>query len=274
MDDSAVAALRETFTSANSAAEWATLAVVIGLIVEFAVLLVFAKEISRTEKWLLVFANILVAGGVGGEYVFGGRATNAAVQLQQVSDEKVAGLTKDTARLSSEAATARASIAAANVQAAEASRKAAEAELALEKVIALRRLSPDQQAAVIAALSKVPNIRFDMAVVPGDPEALFLLMRLSAILEESSWQWIEFNHPTGPIMTVGGLRDKPNFGYVTRGNVSVEMDPDHVNEFLDAAKALSEALNTAGIPASTQTITSGDIPNHDTLHVLIGKKYP
>jgi hypothetical protein len=69
-----VAALREAFETANSYAEWATLAVVIGLIIEFAVLLIFAKEISRAEKWLLIFANILVAGGVGDEYIFGGRA--------------------------------------------------------------------------------------------------------------------------------------------------------------------------------------------------------
>ena len=39
MDDAAVAILKETFTSANSYAELATLAVVVGLIIDFAVLL-------------------------------------------------------------------------------------------------------------------------------------------------------------------------------------------------------------------------------------------
>jgi hypothetical protein len=72
MDGPDIVALKHAFATANSNAGWSTLVVVIGLIVEFAVLLIFAKEISRTEKWLLVLANIFVAGGVGGEYIFGG----------------------------------------------------------------------------------------------------------------------------------------------------------------------------------------------------------
>jgi hypothetical protein len=41
--------------------EWATLALVIGLIFDFPVLLIFTKEISRAEGWLLVLVNVLVA---------------------------------------------------------------------------------------------------------------------------------------------------------------------------------------------------------------------
>jgi hypothetical protein len=84
-----ILALKNVFVTANSNAEWSILVVVIGLIIEFAVLLVFSKEMSHTEKWLLVIANIFVAGGVGGEYIFGGRASDAATQLQQASDSQI-----------------------------------------------------------------------------------------------------------------------------------------------------------------------------------------
>jgi len=146
MDDSALALLRETFRTANSYAEWATLAVVIGLIVEFAVLLIFAKEISRTERWLLIFANILVAGGVGGEYVFGGRATTAAIQLQQASDEKVAMLGKDTAEAKKDAADA-------IERAAQLQKDSDKARLELAQIEATRTITPAQQVTLVQLLS-------------------------------------------------------------------------------------------------------------------------
>jgi len=47
---------------------------------------------SRAERWLLIIGSVLVVIGCGGEYIFGGRAANIAAQLQQSSDEVVAGL--------------------------------------------------------------------------------------------------------------------------------------------------------------------------------------
>ncbi|MHB0991994.1 MAG: hypothetical protein ACYC0M_12050 [Burkholderiales bacterium] len=80
---------------ANSYNDWSTAVVVIGLVVEFFALLFFSKDMSKAEKTLLVIGSILVAVGVGGEYIFSGRATSAAIALQQASDQKIAGLQRD-----------------------------------------------------------------------------------------------------------------------------------------------------------------------------------
>jgi hypothetical protein len=88
-------ALRAAFGAATSWNEWATALVVGGLIVEFLALLFFSKDMSRKEKALLAIGSVMVAVGVGGEYVFGGRAASAAKALQQASDEKIAGLERD-----------------------------------------------------------------------------------------------------------------------------------------------------------------------------------
>jgi hypothetical protein len=86
------AALKTAFDAATSRNEWATALVVAGLIVEFLALLFFSKEMPRKEKVALVVGSIMVAVGVGGEYVFGGRAVSAAKALQQASDERIAEL--------------------------------------------------------------------------------------------------------------------------------------------------------------------------------------
>ena len=113
-------ALRATFETNNSLAGWATLIVVIGVVVEFAVLLAFSKEMNRKEKAWLVIGNILVVIGVGGEWWYGGQASNAAEGLQRASDERVAGLI-------AEAETAKSRIANANEEAAKANERAGQA---------------------------------------------------------------------------------------------------------------------------------------------------
>lgn len=64
----------------------------VGVAIEFLALLIFGKEMSRIEKLMLIIGSLLVVGGVGGEYVFGGRAAHIATELQQQSDQAVAGL--------------------------------------------------------------------------------------------------------------------------------------------------------------------------------------
>jgi hypothetical protein len=95
-------ALRSAFDSANTYAEWSTLVVVIGLILEFGALLYFSKEIHPIERKLLILGSILVTLGVGGEYVFSARASNAASKLQQASDQKVAELDRQSKSLAAE----------------------------------------------------------------------------------------------------------------------------------------------------------------------------
>ena len=73
----------------------ATFAVVVGVIIELFALLFFGKEMPLREKVTLFVGSLLVVVGVGGEYTFGARASRAAAQLQQVSDERIAALGKE-----------------------------------------------------------------------------------------------------------------------------------------------------------------------------------
>ncbi|HEY3638447.1 MAG TPA: hypothetical protein VGK90_09885 [Rhizomicrobium sp.] len=84
------AALRAAYFSAISWNDWATGAVTAGVVIELLALLMFGKEMPRNEKIALLIGSILVVVGVGGEWIFGGRASTAAAQLQQASDEKIA----------------------------------------------------------------------------------------------------------------------------------------------------------------------------------------
>jgi len=87
--------LRAAYEVANSRNEWATGIVTAGVVIELVALLLFGKEMSRNEKIALAIGSILVVLGVGGEWVFGSRASAIAVQIQQASDEKIATLAKD-----------------------------------------------------------------------------------------------------------------------------------------------------------------------------------
>jgi hypothetical protein len=165
MDTGDLSSLRATFEAASEYSEYCTIAVTIGVFIEFVALFVFSKEMPRSEKLVMAGATALIVLGCGGEYVFGSRAGIAAAQLQQASDEKISGLTKETMRLSSVAESARAAIAkseaetaSANEMAAKANERTAELKIALEKEIAARQprqINPQQRVQLVDALSKI-----------------------------------------------------------------------------------------------------------------------
>lgn len=90
-------ALKTAFALNSWLVDWATALVVAGLIVEFVDLLLFSKEMSRAQRAILAIGSVMVAVGVGGEWIFGGRAADAASQLQRISDERIAELGKEEA---------------------------------------------------------------------------------------------------------------------------------------------------------------------------------
>jgi len=92
-----VESLKIAFSTASSLNEWATVVVVLGVVIELVALLIFGKDMSRTEKGMLIVGSVLVVVGVGGEYIFGGRASAAAARLQQISDEKITEAKNDAA---------------------------------------------------------------------------------------------------------------------------------------------------------------------------------
>jgi hypothetical protein len=77
----------------NRYAGWCTVAVFVGLVVEYTILLwLKRKELSLWETVLTIVAGIAIAGGVFGEYHFGSRAADAAIELQTISERQVAEL--------------------------------------------------------------------------------------------------------------------------------------------------------------------------------------
>lgn len=246
MEGSPVAVLKKAFEVANSRAELATLAVVIGLIVEFAVLLIFAKEISRTEKWLLIFANILVAGGVGGEYVFGSRATIAAVQLQQISDEKVAALTTATAQLQKD-----------NLS----------LQVELEKLKAPRVLRQNLVAQGVRILTDFAGTPYDFSINPGH-ELIDLAGQIIGMLDLAKWTHVAYPNAGTIIVNLDGkpARLLPDFA-----GLGVEIDKSKVAEWSNAASALTLILRTAVPDTKGNVATDGGAPPN-AVHIYVGTK--
>ncbi|MDR3468930.1 MAG: hypothetical protein P4M07_23635 [Xanthobacteraceae bacterium] len=155
---------------------------------------------------------------------------------------------------------------------AEANAKALEARLELERFKAPRLLGPGQLKRVAEKMGTFAGTRFDVAALPGDPEALNFALQIAAVLGAAGWSWIEFNHPTGPLMTVYGIPGKPNIGQGGAWGVVVQTHSDHADEFEAAAKALAGALDAEGFVAAAGGSPVESIPNHDTVHIIVGKK--
>jgi hypothetical protein len=74
-----------------------TVAIFFGLLVEHTILIWPKwKELKRWEKVFTVLAGIAIAGGVYGEYFFGSRAANAALQIENISENRIADLKAET----------------------------------------------------------------------------------------------------------------------------------------------------------------------------------
>jgi multidrug efflux pump subunit AcrA (membrane-fusion protein) len=156
-------------------------------------------------------------------------------------------------------------------RAAQAEQKAAEANLALAQLKEPRSISQKAAVAITERVARFSGTPFDMAVIPGDPEALPLIGQLADALRVAGWTWIEFNHPSGPFMTVYSVPGLPNIGHGGGIGISIAVHPDHLSEFSGPANALIAALNSEGFSAQPASVSEGT-PNHDTIHIIIGKK--
>jgi hypothetical protein len=183
----------------------------------------------------------------------------------EISDEK----DRQFARFQTEAKERTATL---EQETARANAKALEAQLALEKFKSPRTLSLPQKATITGKLSHFKGIKFDMSALVGDPEALTLVGPIVDALKAAEWEWVEFNPPNGPFMTVYSVPGLPNIGQIAWTNVIILVGQAKSTDYGDAAKVLAEVLNDANINAHFQVGDRPDIPNHDTIHVLVGRK--
>jgi len=54
--------------------------------------------------------------------------------------------------------------------------------------------------------------------------------------------------------------------------VGILVHPDHSGTYTEPAIALVRALSDTNVAAEAGTATAEDIPNHDTIHIVVGKK--
>jgi hypothetical protein len=145
--------------------------------------------------------------------------------------------------------------------------------IVLETRLAPRLLTAEQIARIAEKIKPFGKMPFDMSVAPGDPEAMTALGMISQSLTLGGWDWTEFNHPNGPFMTVYSIPGLPNIGEgLVASGIDILVHPDHESSLFAAAKALSDALNAEGLAANARVAELAGIPNHNTIHVGVGKK--
>jgi len=131
-----------------------------------------------------------------------------------------------------------AEIARVHLETARANEKAAEAQLALAKYRAPRTLSPEQLAALGAAMSKYPDIALDIFLVGDSADMAPLVESLAAtLLHSANWQAMAWTW-TG----VAGI---------TGATILTKADANERN--IAAANALAEALKGTDLSAKRQS---------------------
>ena len=118
--------LKSILVSNNTRVGWCTVAVFVGLVVEYTILLWPKwKDLKFWERVFTVIAGLAIAGGVYGEYLFGSKAADAALQIENISENRVAELNREAGDAKATAKGFESQIADANARA-----KGAEAQVA------------------------------------------------------------------------------------------------------------------------------------------------
>lgn len=272
-----VAAARDVFETASSWSEWSTIAVAIGVFIELVALFAFSKEMPPLEKWIMVAATVIIVAGCAGEFIFGSKASTAASQLQQASDRKIAGLTKETAGLSADAESSRQAaakteerVAAAERATANARERAANAELALEKAKAPRTLRLERQQVITAAVRSFAGQRYRVAIFSGADDGPPFWHSLYSALEKAGWVYVP---PQGP-PTVG--IPPAGIPIVSLPGVEIRFDPAKEKELVAAALAFGNALHADGtvVAVNRDTQSNPNEADRDIFLIVIGARVP
>jgi len=216
--------------------------------------------ISRLDTAVLIFAA-LVAIGVVGEAILGvwhwrldGQMRDLRRAQDQLHETELAQFHLDSEE--------------AKAQAAQAEQRAAEASLELAKLKAPRTLRPEQQNRIIAKLNPFGGTKFDIGLMPSDPEAEMLLTVVESMLSTARWEQIDWNGGTIIYTRTG----KPVVGQTSLYGVVIQLRPEEVSQFWPAALALAPALHDEGIAAEAQPGLGIVNNNMDAIHILVGKK--
>ena len=102
----------------------------------------------------------------------------------------------------------------------------------------------------------------------GDVECERLMLAIESALTNGGWTQIGWQG--GDILMT--RPNRPAAGLVAATNIIIAVYPDQLSQLGAAAKALESALNGKGIATQLQDATGIINPNHNAIHILIGRK--
>jgi hypothetical protein len=250
--------LKSTLQNNQHYAELCTIAVFIGLLIEYLPELLKWKKHSKTERTALIAGLVLIAGGVFGEYLFGSWAGEAALKLQAHADEEVAHLNNEAAQARKDAETFR-------KQAADLIKQAEDERLArlkVERQTALRDISPDQMSKLAAKLAPFAGQPVTIDVFPVNWENAALGNSIMALLVGAKWKAARVNYLSAP--ATHSLANDPSIpgGPFMQAGVWVQATGDDKSQA--ARRSLVEALDS-----TEAKVNSGPSPLHDLPNDLI-----
>jgi hypothetical protein len=204
------ALLTEQLLENNTWAEWCTVIVFGGLLVEYTILLWLKRnEFSKREIVLTIIAGVAIAGGVYGEYFFGSKASTAAMALQADAEERVAKLNLRSAEASNKATALEVELRKQELQTALVEKEAGEnkkeaerlrlraeneamARVQLEKLVSWRTIPEPAQKEIGERLKKFQGVRIAFTVNTGDAEGLAFGTQMAAIAIYADWSIVGF----------------------------------------------------------------------------------
>jgi hypothetical protein len=176
-------ALKTALFSDNRYAGWCTIAVFVGLVAEYAILpWIKRKGLPRWDRVLTSIAAIAIAGGVFGEYHFGSVASDIALQIENISEQRVAD---------------------SNLEAKTAEQRTAE----LEASLADRHLTSDQRKQILAILKGSSGTKVMVTyLLNGDRDGQEYAIEIGSVFRDAPG-WTVLPPPPGV------SSDQPVYGF-------------------------------------------------------------
>lgn len=191
---------------------------------------------------------------------------DAAVKVEEAKNEGIeAGKTAGNALLRA---------AELEKQAAESKERATRLELELAKIKQPRMLTEERIRPLAEKLSPYASTPFDLAFIPGDPEAAVFGTHIAALLEAAGWKWVAWAPEGAPfqqVFTITGT-DKPNIGQVGFFDVCIFLKPGDPDALAPPVQALIDLLHGEGFAATFEISDNPNINNRATVHVTVGRK--
>ena len=233
----------ERADQAESWSGYATLLILLGILVEIGLLFIFPHNASTWELWSLVAANAAIGIGLLIEFACIHAAVRANQEIKTESDAKLG----------------------------EALDRAARTEQELIDFRRARRhlMTAENRALLISRLSQFAGTEFDTGLSPGG-EPMHFLWDVEETLTAARWAQLPWGvNAVGVQVVFRNLR--PLAGSINAENVEIHLDPSSRAALLPAATALIAALAEIGIVAWEAPFNVQNIHTH-AMHILIGPK--